>query len=495
MALRFYNTLTQRLEEFAPADGKTVRMYTCGPTVYSYVHIGNFRTFAFQDILRRTLRARGFLLDHVMNITDVEDKIIRNASRDGVTVQEYTRKYTDAFLEDSDALNIQHPELLAKATEHIQEMAHFIAVLRDKGYAYQTDDGSYYYRIAKFPEYGKLSKKDFEGMTDGARVDVDEYEKDNARDFALWKAPKPGEASWDTEIGPGRPGWHIECSQMSMKYLGESFDIHAGGEDLIFPHHENEIAQSEALTGKPFVNVWVHSRFLLVEGEKMAKSAGNFFTVRDLVLMGHKPSSIRFLLMSVPYRKQLNFTFDGLTQAANSVERLRNFQRRLETSQFPAGANPATAELAEKASTEFRAGLEDDLNTARALGGIFDLVRDANAAADNGQVHQDDVPKLLKVLDQFEEIFAVLQDDDAAKVRATVDWAKSEGNADKISAAAEELAKAASLSDDDVEKLVAEHSQARKARDFARSDAVRNQLAENGIILENTKDGVRWKRK
>jgi len=460
MALQLFNTLSGKVEEFRPLEDNLVRMYACGPTVYDYGHIGNFRTFVAVDVLRRFLKQSGYQLKHVMNITDVEDKIIRNASRDGVTVQEYTRKYTDAFLEDSDALNIQHPELLAKATEHIQEMAHFIAVLRDKGYAYQTDDGSYYYRIAKFPEYGKLSKKDFEGMTDGARVDVDEYEKDNARDFALWKAPKPGEASWDTEIGPGRPGWHIECSQMSMKYLGESFDIHAGGEDLIFPHHENEIAQSEALTGKPFVNVWVHSRFLLVEGEKMAKSAGNFFTVRDLVLMGHKPSSIRFLLMSVPYRKQLNFTFDGLTQAANSVERLRNFQRRLETSQFPAGANPATAELAEKASTEFRAGLEDDLNTARALGGIFDLVRDANAAADNGQVHQDDVPKLLKVLDQFEEIFAVLQDDDAAKVRATVDWAKSEGNADKISAAAEELAKAASLSDDDVEKLVAEHSQA-----------------------------------
>jgi len=495
MALQLFNTLSGKVEEFRPLEDNLVRMYACGPTVYDYGHIGNFRTFVAVDVLRRFIKQSGFQIKHVMNITDVEDKIIRNAARDGVTVQEYTRKYTDAFLEDADALNIEHPELLAKATDHIQEMAHFIAVLRDKGYAYRTDDGSYYYRIAKFPEYGKLSKKDFEGMTDGARVDVDEYEKDNARDFALWKAPKPGEAMWETEIGPGRPGWHIECSQMSMKYLGESFDIHAGGEDLIFPHHENEIAQSEALTGKRFVNVWVHSRFLLVEGEKMAKSAGNFFTVRDLVLMGHKPSSIRFLLMSVPYRKQLNFTFDGLTQAANSVERLRNFKRRLETSQFPAGANPATFELAEKASTEFRAGMEDDLNTARALGAIFDLVRDANAAADNGQVHQDDVPKLLKVLEQFDEIFAVLQDDDAAKVRATVDWAKSEGNADRISAAAEELAKAASLSDADVEKLVAEHSQARKTRDFARSDAIRDQLAENGIILENTKDGVRWKRK
>ena len=332
-------------------------------------------------------------------------------------------------------------------------------------------------------------------MTDGARVDVDEYEKDNARDFALWKAPKPGEAEWETEIGPGRPGWHIECSQMSMKYLGDSFDIHTGGEDLIFPHHENEIAQSESLTGKQFVKYWVHSRFLLVEGEKMAKSAGNFYTVRDLVLMGHKPSSIRFLLMSVPHHKQLNFTFDGLIQAANSVDRLRNFKLRLQTSKFEAGSNPAVAELAATAEKEMRAGMEDDLNTARALGAIFDMVRDVNAALDSGQVKQDDVSKVLRALEQFDEIFAVLKDDDAAKVRATVEWAQAEGKSDKISAAAAEMAKAASLSDAEVEKLVAEHSQARQARNFARSDAIRLQLAENGIILENTKDGVRWKRK
>ncbi len=392
-------------------------------------------------------------------------------------------------------MNIQHPELIVNATDHIQEMAHFIAVLVDKGYAYRTDDGSYYFRIAKFPEYGKLSKKDFAGMADGARVDVDEYDKDNARDFALWKAPKPGEAMWETEIGPGRPGWHIECSTMSMKYLGETFDIHLGGEDLIFPHHENEIAQSEAETGKQFVKVWVHSRFLLVEGEKMAKSAGNFFTVRDLILMGHKPSSIRFLLMSVPYTKQLNFTFDGLTQAANSVERLRNFKLRIETSQFPEGANAAIAEIAKKTSDEMRAGLNDDLNTARALGPLFDMVRDVNAAADAGDVHKDDVPALLRTLEQFEEIFAVLKDDDAAKVRATVAWAKAEGLEDKISPQTTELAKAATLSDEEIEKLVAEHSQARKTRDFARSDAIRAELGENGVILENTKDGVRWRRK
>ena len=495
MALQLFNTLSGKVEEFQPLEDNLVRMYACGPTVYDYGHIGNFRTFIAVDVLRRFLKQSGYQLKHVMNITDVEDKIIRNAAQQGVTVQEYTKKYTQAFLEDCDALNIQHPEMLVKATDHIPEMAHFIAQLRDKGYAYATDDGSYYFRIAKFPEYGKLSKKDFAGMSDGARVDVDEYEKDNARDFALWKAPKPGEAQWDTEIGPGRPGWHIECSQMSMKYLGDSFDIHAGGEDLIFPHHENEIAQSESLTGRRFVKYWVHSRFLLVEGEKMAKSAGNFYTVRDLVLMGHKPSSIRFLLMSVPHHKQLNFTFDGLTQAANSVDRLRNFKLRLETSKLAEGSNRAVAELAAKASSEMRAAMEDDLNTARALGAIFDLVRDINAALDAGQVKQDDIVAILTTLEQFDQIFAVLNDDDAGRVRSIVEWANAEGTADKVSAAAAEIAKAASLPDADVEKLVAEHSQARQLRNFARSDAIRKQLGDNGIILENTKDGVRWKRK
>ena len=495
MALELFNTLSAKAEEFHPLEDNLVRMYACGPTVYDYGHIGNFRTFVVVDTLRRFLKQSGYQLKHVMNITDVDDKIIRNAARDGVTVQEYTKKYREAFLEDADALNIERPEMLVNATDHIQEMAHFIAVLEQKGFAYRTEDGSYYFRIAQFPEYGKLSKKDFAGMTDGARVDVDEYDKDNARDFALWKAPKPGEAFWETEIGPGRPGWHIECSTMSMKYLGETFDIHCGGEDLVFPHHENEIAQSEAETGKLFVKVWVHSRFLLVEGEKMAKSAGNFFTVRDLVLMGHKPSSIRLLLMMVPHSKQLNFTFDGLTQAANSVERLRNFKRRLETSSFAEGENPAVTEIAKKTSQEMTAGLNDNLNTARALGAIFDMVRDVNAAADAGDVRKGDVPGLLKVMKQFEEIFPVLADDDPPKVRATVEWAKAEGLADRISAETAELAKAATLSDEEIERLVAEHSQARKARDFARSDAIRAQLAENGIILENTKDGVRWKRK
>src|SRR6266566_5485087 len=345
MALRLYNTLPGKIEEFRPLQDNQVRMYACGPTVYDYGHIGNFRTFIAVDILRRFLRQSGFKVRHIMNITDVDDKIIRNSAQAGVGVQQYTAKYEKAFLEDAAALNIEQPELV-RATEHIDEMAKFIARLVEKGLAYRTDDGSYYFRIAKFPQYGKLSKRDFAGMEDGARVDVDEYEKDSARDFALWKAPKPGEASWETPIGPGRPGWHIECSVMSMEELGPSFDLHAGGEDLIFPHHENEIAQSEALSGKPLARYWFHPRFLLVEGQKMSKSLGNFFTIRDLVLRGHKPSSIRWLLTQVPYRNQLNFTFDGLKSAASSVEKLRNFRFRLTSTQLAEGANPAMAQLA-----------------------------------------------------------------------------------------------------------------------------------------------------
>jgi len=495
MALQLYNTLSGKVEEFKPREDNLVRMYACGLTVYDYGHIGNFRTFIAVDVLRRFLLQSGYRLKHVMNITDVDDKIIRNAMQKGVPIAEYTAKFTQAFLDDMQTLNLEAPEKLVRATDHIQEMAHFIAELVKKGNAYRTDEGSYYFRISSFPQYGKLSKKDFAGMADGARVDVDEYDKDNARDFALWKAPKPGEQSWDTEIGPGRPGWHIECSTMSMKYLGESFDIHLGGEDLVFPHHENEIAQSEALTGKEFAHVWVHSRFLLVEGEKMSKSLGNFYTLRDLVLMGHKPSSIRFLLASVPYRKQLNFTFDGLKQAAASVDRLRNFKLRLETGHWPAGANQAVAAMAALTVSAMRAAMDDDLNTAQALGAMFDLVRDVNAAADKGEVRQDDVPALVAALASFDEIFAVLADDDAPKIRRVVEWAEAEGIGDKISAETRELAKAAALTDAQVEVLVAKNTAARQAKDFKTSDAIRNQLAEQGVILENTKDGVRWKRK
>ena len=285
MALRFYNTLTQQVEPFAPLHDNTVRMYTCGPTVYNFVHIGNFRTFTFQDILRRWLRARGYKLDHVMNITDVEDKIIRNAAAEHKSLPEYTEKYTQAFLEDSAALRLERPERMVKATDHINEMVHAIEELDQRGFTYRSD-GSVYYRISKFPEYGKLSHNDFSGIRAGARVDTDEYDKADARDFVLWKAPKNEEPFWDSAIGPGRPGWHIECSVMAMKYLGETLDIHAGGVDLIFPHHENEIAQSEAITSKPFSRFWLHSEFLNVEAQKMSKSAGNFYTLRDLLAHG-----------------------------------------------------------------------------------------------------------------------------------------------------------------------------------------------------------------
>ena len=495
MALHLHNTLSGKVEEFRPLVDNTVRMYACGPTVYDYAHIGNFRTFVFVDVLRRYLRQSGYGLKHVMNVTDVDDKIIRNSVAQGVPIAEYSKKFELAFFEDAKTLSIEQPDLVVRATEHIPEMAHFIHQLEEKGIAYRADEGSYYFRIAKFPQYGKLSKKDFAGMTDGARVDVDEYDKDSARDFALWKAPKPGETKWDTEIGPGRPGWHIECSVMSMEYLGETFDIHLGGEDLIFPHHENEIAQSESLTGKPFAKFWVHARFLLVEGEKMSKSLGNFYTLRDLVLLGHKPSSIRFLLTSVPYRKQLNFTFDGLRQAATSVERLRNFKLRLETSNFPDGRNDLVVRMAETAMAGIKSGMDDDINTAQALGAVFDMVRDANAAADAGQVRKEDVSHLLQALKTFDDIFDVLTDRDAEKVRAIVEWAKAEGMAEKVSAETLELAKSAALSDGQIEELVAKHSAARKAKDFKTSDAVRNQLLEQGVILENTKDGVRWKRK
>jgi cysteinyl-tRNA synthetase len=494
MALRLYNTMSSRVEEFRPLLDHEVRMYACGPTVYDYGHVGNFRTFVAVDILRRFLRQSGYKVRHVMNITDVDDKIIRNSARDGVSVRQYTAKYEKAFLEDAAMINIEEPTLV-RATEHIPEMANFVSQLVEKGFAYRADDGSYYFRIAKFPQYGKLSKRDFGGMLDGARVDVDEYDKDSARDFALWKAPKPGEASWDTAIGAGRPGWHLECSVMSMSELGETFDLHAGGEDLVFPHHENEIAQSESFTGKTFVDFWFHARFLLVEGEKMSKSLGNFFTLRDLVLKGHKPSSIRYLLASVPYRNQLNFTFDGLKQGAVSVERLRNFRLRLSAANFGPGSNPEMQSLAADTVERMKAALDDDLNTAKAQGAIFEMVRQANAAFATGVIKKDDVPPLLAALIKFDEIFVVLDDDDVPKMKRVLEWAVTEGREKDISEELREAVQSGKLSDADIEKKVAEMNAARAARDFKRSDEIRAELADAGILVEITKDGIRWRRK
>jgi cysteinyl-tRNA synthetase len=494
MALRLYNTMSSQIEDFRTIRDKEVGMYACGPTVYGYGHIGNFRTFLAVDMLQRFLRQSGYSVRYVMNITDVDDKIIRNAAQAGVTVQQYTAKYEKAFLKDSALISIQQPTLV-RATEHIPEMANFVAELVKKNIAYRTEDGSYYFRIAKFPAYGKLSKKDFGGMIDGARVEVDEYDKDSARDFALWKAPKPGEAFWETPIGVGRPGWHLECSVMSMEELGETFDLHAGGEDLVFPHHENEIAQSESLTGKTFARFWFHVRFLLVEGEKMSKSLGNFYTLRDLVLKGHKPSSIRYLLTSVPYRNQLNFTFDGLKQAAVSVDRLRNFRQRLTSAQFPPGANEEMQTLAAETIARMKASLDDDLNTAQAQAAIFEMVRRANAALDAGAVKQDDIPPLLDALQKFDEIFAVIHDDDASKMKQVFDWATSEGREQDITAELRDAVQSNQLSDADIEAKIAELESARRARNFKSSDALRAELAAAGIVIENTKDGARWRRK
>jgi len=473
-----HNTLTARKEPFVPLHPGEVRMYSCGPTVYDFAHIGNFRTFVFQDILRRFLRMKGYRVLQVMNLTDVDDRIIQNAAAAGIGIREYTEKYIRAFLEDTRALHIEEPEHQVRATDHVGDMVRLIERLTDKSLTYRSD-GSIYYRIAKFPGYGKLSKIDLSGIQAGARVDVDRYDKADARDFALWKAPKPGEHFWETPLGPGRPGWHIECSAMAMKYLGETLDIHTGGVDLTFPHHENEIAQSEAATGKPFVRYWLHAEHLIIESEKMSKSLGNFYTLRDLFAKGHRPSALRFLLASVPYRRQLNFTQESLQQAASSVGRLRNFVARLKTEKFAAGSSAGMAERAEKAVADFEAGLEDDLNTAVALAAVFDLVRDVNTAMDRGEFRRGDVAPVLAVLEKFDSVFALLTDDDAERLRAL-------GFA----------AAGAALTDAEIEALVAERQAARKRRDFTAADRLRQQLAGRGIILEDTRDGgIRWKRK
>jgi cysteinyl-tRNA synthetase len=474
--IQLHNTLTGKIEKFVPQRAGEVRMYTCGPTVYDYAHIGNYRTFVFQDILRRFLRVRGFRMSHVMNLTDVDDRIIANAAAAGVSIRAYTEKYAQAFFDDCKTLSIEAPEHWIRATDHIDDMVRLIQRLQEKTYTYSSD-GSIYYRIAKFPSYGKLSNIDLTGIQAGARVDVDRYEKESARDFALWKAPKPGEHFWETAIGKGRPGWHIECSAMAMKYLGETLDIHAGGIDLAFPHHENEIAQSEGATGKPFVRYWMHAEHLLVEGEKMSKSLGNFYTLRDLFAKGYKPSTLRFALASVPYRKQLNFTFDGLQQAASSVERLRNFAARLAGGKFPAGKQNGMIARVAEAADEFDAGLSDDLNTARALAAAFDLLRETNIAIDKGEFRQGEVAAVQQFLATFDRVFTVMEDNDAEKLRA-LGFGGDSGP-----------------SDAEIEKLIAERQAARQRRDFAVSDRIRKELADRGIIIEDVKDGsVRWKR-
>jgi cysteinyl-tRNA synthetase len=473
----FHNTLTGKTEPFVPLHDGVVTIYTCGPTVYDFAHIGNFRTFVFQDVLRRFLRSQGYRVNQTMNLTDVDDRIIERAAAAHVSIRDYTDPYIQAFLQDRVTLHLERPEHLPRATDHIKEMAKLIETLTAKGFTYESE-GSIYFRIAKFPRYGQLSKIDLGGIQAGARVDVDRYDKADARDFALWKAPKPGEEFWTTPIGKGRPGWHIECSAMAMLYLGETIDIHSGGIDLAFPHHENEIAQSEAATGKMFARYWLHAEHLLVDHEKMSKSLGNFSTLRDLLKEGYKPSSLRFLLASVPYRTQLNFTLEGLQQAASSVERLRTFADRLNRSPFPAGTNPAIAQAATNAVEKFEAALANDLNTAQALAAVFDLLREANIAMDRGEFRENERAAVADAFKKFDAIFAVLTDDDAELVRA-LGIGAPQGPADA-----------------EIEALVAQRQAARKRRDFKEADRIRAELSDRGIILEDTSDGgIRWKRK
>ena len=465
MALQFTNTMGGKKEEFHPLNPPNVGMYTCGPTVYDFAHIGNFRTYLFEDILRRYLIYRGYRVFQVMNLTDVEDKIIRAAQSKGISIFEHTRPYIEAFFEDLDTLRIQRAEVYPRATDHIPEMLEIIRILREKGHTYESE-GSIYYRISTFPRYGALSGITPDSVKVGARVDQDEYEKEDARDFVLWKARKEGEHFWQTEYGEGRPGWHIECSAMSRKYLGDTFDIHCGGEDNIFPHHENEIAQSEAATGKPFVKYWLHSRHLMVEGEKMSKSKGNFYTLRDLLQKGHSALAIRYFLLSGYYRVQLNLTEDGLHAAHQAWRRLMDFRRRLVETQEKAPEGPLSEEaraIAEKGLRGFEEHMDDDLNTPQALGEVFDFVRDANRFLDRDAATKADARHFLAILMRTDTVLAVLEEEQKSL-------------------------------DAEIESLIAERQEARKNRNWARANAIRDQLAAQGIVLEDTKDGVRWKR-
>src|SRR5688572_21532033 len=421
--LRFFNTLTRQLEEFRPIEDGKVRMYLCGPTVWNFAHIGNFRTFVFGDILRRYLKYKGFEVTHVFNLTDIDDRIINEAAKRGISIDDFTAPYINYFWEDFDALGNERPDVTPRATHHIQEMIDIISTLLENGHAYESE-GSIYYRIAAFPEYGKLSKINFSGNITGGseRVDTDKYDKEDARDFALWKlVGEEDEPGWDAPFGRGRPGWHIECSAMAMKYLGESFDIHAGGMDLQFPHHENEIAQSEGATGKQFANYWIHSEFLKIDDVTMSKSKGNFFTFRDLREQGYSALAIRYLLLSVPTRKQLNFTFEGLQGAESTVERLRNFRALVIDAKTPEGSNQEVAARVAEALTAFEAAMDDDFNTAAALAAIHDMVREINIVLAGEGLLSKDRESVLDAIAKFDSVLGIFGKDDDTALDAEIE--------------------------------------------------------------------------
>ena len=461
---RLFNTLNREKEVFMPMASGKVRMYTCGPTVYDYAHIGNFRAFVFEDLLKRWLKHRGFKVFHVMNLTDVDDKTIKGSQSQNIPLKQYTDFYAHAFFEDAAALNIEPANVYPRATEHIPEMVALIKRLLAKGFAYKSDDGSIYFAISKFPDYGKLSKIQVHDLKAGARVKVDEYAKEEAQDFALWKAwtPEDGDIYWETEFGKGRPGWHIECSAMSMKYLGETFDIHVGGVDNMFPHHENEVAQSEAATGKPFACYWLHNEHLLVEGKKMAKRFGNFYTFRDLQKKGCDPMAIRYLLLSTHYRQQFNFTFEGLEAAKSAVERLSNVMRRLQDADGKSSGE--IAQLIINVEECFGDAMDDDLNVSVALASLFDFVREVNNLIDANNISKLEAKQAHSLLKSLDKVLGVV------------------GEAEKKDTLQKEA-----------QDLIAKREEARKVKDWKTADMLRQQLKAMGIIVEDTQQGVRWK--
>lgn len=474
MTLKIYNTLTRSVDELIPggikkeqiSDYPPVTIYSCGPTVYSYAHIGNFRTFIFNDFLRRYLKFRGFRVDHAMNITDVDDKTIAGSISEGVTLGEYTEKYTAIFYEDLATLNIEKVEHNPRATESIDEMINMLRLIDSRGILYEKD-GSLYFNIAKFDGYGKLSNLDTSGIRAGARYDADEYEKEDVRDFALWKAPKDNEPRWDTPYGPGRPGWHIECSAMIRKVFGSTIDIHTGGVDLIFPHHENEIAQSEAAYGEKFVRYWIHVEHLLVDGAKMSKSAGNFYTLRDLLSKGYSPRSIRYLLMSAHYRRQLNFSFEGIRQADQALERIDNMIVRLKDIRSESGNSTELPGLIADMKSRFAEAVDNDLNISAGFAVFFDFITAVNTMISADKLSTADTGLVIDALREIDSVFGFIfygsDEDDADSGR--------------------------------IDALVRERIDAKKNKDFARADEIRDLLRDEGIILEDTKDGTRWKRK
>ena len=464
MALVLLNTFTRKKEEFKPIESGKVGMYTCGPTVYAPAHLGNYRAYMFEDLLRRHLTFKGYKVTQVMNLTDIDDKTIRDSNARGIPLQEHTKEFKDLFFQDIDRLNIQRAEHYPAATDHINEMVEMVKILLDKGHAYKSGS-SIYYSISSFPNYGALSHMNLEQLKAGARIDSDEYEKETASDFALWKewTPDDGNVFWETDLGKGRPGWHIECSAMSMKYLGESFDIHTGGVDNMFPHHENEIAQSEGATGKRFANYWLHCEHLIVEGKKMAKSEGNYYTIQNLVDKGVNLAAVRYLLLATHYRQQLNFTFEALEAAKNAITRLRDF-RDIVQSYSGDIRNPQVNSIAEKSLGKFEAALDDDLNISPALAAVFDFVKEINVEREKNPLSETDALIVQDILKKFDSVLGVIY-------------------------TAEETL------DADVEKLIEKRNEARKNKDFAESDRIRDQLLEMGIILEDSPSGTRWKRK